>query len=220
MSRSLEIPIFPIIFIIILMILISSFAYKCYAYVIYENSKVIEVSNVKILSNKVIIEPLDERSRKIKKAIESRGGVIREEKYTKQYITKNGEYYSIIGTIKIDKINLEYDILSETSTALLRVSVNKYWGPNPNEVGNLCILGHNWFDSRFFGQLHKLEYDDVIEITDSYGITEKYYVYDKYVVEIEDTTCTSQLTEGKREVTLITCYNDAKQRLVVKAREI
>ena len=218
MPRSRSISIFSLICIIILLILISSFAYKCYAYIIKENSKVIEISNAMILADKVIIEPLDERTRKIIKAIESRGGVVREEKYTKQYITKNGEEYSIIGTIKIDKINLEYDILSETSTALLRVSVNKYWGPNPNEEGNLCILGHNWFDSRFFGQLHKLELDDVIEITDSYGITEKYYVYDKYIVEIEDTTCTSQLTEGQREVTLITCYNNAKQRLVVKAR--
>ena len=219
MPRNNGISIFSILCIIFL-IVISFFAYKYCVYMINENSKVIEISNVNVLSNEIFIEPLDERTRKIIKAIESRGGIVREEKYTKQYETKNGEEYSIIGTIKIDKINLEYDILSETSTALLRVSVNKYWGPNPNEEGNLCILGHNWFDSRFFGQLHKLELDDVIEITDSYGITEEYYVYDKYVVEIEDTTCTSQLTDGKREVTLITCYNDAKQRLVVKAREI
>lgn len=217
MPRNRGISIFSI-FCTIILIIISSFAYKCYAYVIEEYSKVIEVSNAMTLSNKVVIEHLDERTRKIIKAIENRGGIIREEKYTKEYITKNGENYSIIGTIKIDKINIEYDILSETSTALLRVSVNKYWGPNPNEEGNLCILGHNWLDSRFFGQLHKLEIDDVIEITDSYGITEKYYVYDKYVVEIEDTTCTSQLTDGQREVTLITCYNNAKQRLIVKAR--
>lgn len=35
-----------------------------------------------------------------------------------------------------------------------------------------------------------------------------------------DTTCTSQLTGGKKEITLITCKEYGTQRLVVKAREV
>lgn len=40
-----------------------------------------------------------------------------------------------------------------------------------------------------------------------------------YKVEPDDVACTSQLTDGKREVTLITCSNYGTQRLIVKARE-
>ena len=48
--------------------------------------------------------------------------------------------------------------------------------------------------------------------------TLQYYVYDTYIVNPDDTTCTSQLTDGKTEITLITCTKDFKQRFIVKAR--
>lgn len=144
--------------------------------------------------------------------------IVKDEKFTTEYETTNGEKYTIIGTLKIPKINIEYDILSSTSVALLKVSLNRYWGVNPNQVGNMCIVGHNYLDSRFFGNLHTLNYGDVIEITDSYGEILNYYVYDKFIADPYDTRCTSQLTNGEKEITLITCYNKGTQRLVVKAR--
>ena len=48
----------------------------------------------------------------------------------------------------------------------------------------------------------------------------KYSVYKKYQVVPEDLSCTSQRTEGKREITLITCTDDSKERIIVKARAI
>lgn len=144
--------------------------------------------------------------------------VVKDEKYTTEYKTSNGEKYTVIGSLKIPKINIEYDILSSTSVELLKVSLNRYWGANPNQVGNMCIVGHNYLDSRFFGRLHTLNNGDYIEITDSYGRTLKYYVYDMFVADPYDTRCTSQLTNGEKEITLITCYNKGTQRLVVKAR--
>ena len=65
-----------------------------------------------------------------------------------------------------------------------------------------------------------LQIGDEIEITDLTGQTLIYSVYDKYVVEPNDTDCTSQRTNGLKEVTLITCTDDSKQRVIVKAREI
>lgn len=144
--------------------------------------------------------------------------IVKEEKYLKEYRTANGEKYTIIGSLKIPKINIEYNILSSTSVELLKVSLNKYWGAEPNEVGNMCIVGHNYLDSRFFGKLHTLNKGDVIEITDSYNRIEKYYVYDMFIADPYDTRCTSQITNGEKEITLITCYNKGTQRLVVKAR--
>lgn len=35
-----------------------------------------------------------------------------------------------------------------------------------------------------------------------------------------DTACTSQLTGGRKEITLITCKEYGQERLVVKAREV
>ena len=47
-----------------------------------------------------------------------------------------------------------------------------------------------------------------------------YKIYDKYTVDPSDVSCTSQLTNGKKEITLITCTDDSKQRVIVKAREV
>ena len=139
---------------------------------------------------------------------------------TKTYTSKDGVKYTTEAILKIPKINIEYPVLSATSDALLFVSLNKYWGPQPNEVGNYCIVGHYYENGKMFGKLHKLKNGDKAELTDLSGNTLKYQVYNKYVVEPTDTRCTSQLTDGRKELTLITCTNGGKQRLVVKLREV
>ena len=45
-----------------------------------------------------------------------------------------------------------------------------------------------------------------------------YKVYDKYIVDETDMRCTEQETNGKIELTLITCDNDNTKRLIVKCR--
>ena len=137
-----------------------------------------------------------------------------------KFTDSKGNTYSILGVINIPKINSKYPIIAETSDALLKVSVCKFWGSNPNEVGNLCLVGHNYRDSRFFGKVPTLVVGDVVEITDLEGKTLKYSVYDIFTVYPTDTKCTSQLTQGKKEVTLITCTDNGKQRVVVKCTEI
>jgi LPXTG-site transpeptidase (sortase) family protein len=139
---------------------------------------------------------------------------------TKTYTSKDGVKYTTEAILKIPKINIEYPVLSATSDALLFVSLNKYWGPQPNEVGNYCIVGHYYENGKMFGKLHKLKNGDKAELTDLSGNTLKYQVYNKYVVEPTDTRCTSQLTDGRKELTLITCTNGGKQRLVVKLRQV
>ena len=136
------------------------------------------------------------------------------------YTASNGKTYEIVGKIKIPSINVDYSILSETSDALLKVSVCKFWGSNPNEIGNLCIAGHNYRNKRFFSKVPTLKVGDIIEITDLNNNTLKYLVYDKYTVDPTDTSCTSQITNGKKIVTLITCTDDSKQRVIVQAEAI
>ena len=144
--------------------------------------------------------------------------------------TSGGYEYITIGTINIPKINVNYPIIQGITAQtdeekakeieeLLKISTSKFWGPNPNEVGNLCIVGHNYRNKKFFSKVPTLVVGDIIEITANEK-TVKYSVYDKYTVIPEDNSCTSQLTDGKKEITLITCTDDSKQRVIVKARAI
>lgn len=142
-------------------------------------------------------------------------------KTKKQVITtSDGSSYSTVATVNIPKLNLSYPVLSETSDKLLKISPCKFWGPEPNEIGNFCIVGHNYRNSKFFSKVPTLEVGDTVKLTDLSGKTLTYKVYDKYTVDPTDVKCTSQLTNGKKEVTLITCTNDSKQRVVVKTTQI
>ena len=137
-----------------------------------------------------------------------------------------GFTYASIATINIPKIDLNYTIIdgktkSEKETeVLLKKSPCKLEGPEPNEVGNFCVVGHNYRNKKFFSKVINLENGDIINITDLSGRMISYKIYDKYTVDPYQVECLDQKTKGKKEVTLITCTNDSKNRVIVKAREI
>ena len=138
----------------------------------------------------------------------------------KYYVANNGIEYETIGIINIDKINIKYPILANTTDELLEVSVCKFYGASPNEIGNCCIVGHNYRNNQFFSNIDKLKVDDIINITDLTGRTVSYAVLSKYTVGPNDVECTNQLTAGKRKLTLITCTDNNKKRVIVEAEEI
>ena len=127
---------------------------------------------------------------------------------------------NVIGIIQIDKINIEYPILSKTNDELLKISPCKFFGPDPNKVGNLCIAGHNFDDDRFFSKLSLLDVGDIIKIYAPANVCVYYKVYEMYEIEKNDMSCTSQETNGNKEITLITCNNINKKRLILKAKEM
>jgi len=134
-------------------------------------------------------------------------------------ITNDGTKFTRIAIINIPSIDLTYPILSTYNDELLKKSPCKYWGCDPNEVGNFCIVAHNYRNTMFFSKVPTLNNGDIIEITDLSGTTLKYEVYDKYVVSENDKSCSSQKTDGRKEITLITCTDDSKNRVIVKATE-
>ena len=138
---------------------------------------------------------------------------------TSKYTTSDGKEYEYIGRIVIPKIGVDYPILSETSVELLKVSVCKFHGGNPNEVGNLCVAGHNYRNSRFFSKVDTLSVGDIIEITDLSKRTLQYEIYDIHTVDENDRSDTTQYTNGRKEVTLITCTDDSEQRIIVRSVE-
>lgn len=126
----------------------------------------------------------------------------------------------IIGLIEIKKLKIAYPILSEVSDELLRISTCRFYGPMPNEIGNLCIAAHNYNDTRFFSKIHQLNLGDSINIYDLQGNVQEYKVTNKYTITSTDTSCTNQDTNGNKEITLLTCNNITGYRLVVKAEAI
>ena len=135
-------------------------------------------------------------------------------------VTESGQEYYTMAIVKIPSIDVEYPVLNTTTDELLKISPTKFWGPEPNEVGNFCIVGHNYRNKKFFSKVPTLENGEIIELTDLTGRTIRYSVYDKYVVSPDDVACTSQVTDGRKDLTLITCTNDSKQRVIVKATEV
>lgn len=138
---------------------------------------------------------------------------------TEQITTSDGNKYTTEAVLSYPKLGIDYPVLTDENDKLLKVSLCKYWGPQPNEIGNYCIVGHNYKSGRMFGKLSMASNGDEVTLK-SKNKSVTYKVYNMYKVEPTDVSCTSQLTNGKREITLITCTNFGKQRLVVKAREI
>lgn len=128
--------------------------------------------------------------------------------------------YKVLGIIRIPKIGLEYPILSETTNKSMKKSITKFWGPELNQIGNLTLAGHNNHDGTMFGKVKKLEIGDIIEIEDLYKNVVKYKIFDMYVTDPNDVSCVVSVDPDSREVTLITCTNGNKNRLITKAREI
>lgn len=139
---------------------------------------------------------------------------------TSTVTASDGSNYNTEAIVSYPKLGISYPVLADESDALLKVSVCKYWGPKPNEVGNYCIVGHNYKSGKMFGKLSMAQNGDQVILKDLSGKSVTYGVYNIYKIDPTDVTCTSQLTNGKKEVTLITCTNFGKERLVIKAREI
>lgn len=126
----------------------------------------------------------------------------------------------VVGIIKIPKIDLEYPILEKTTVDTLKLSITKFWGNKINEIGNVSLAGHNMLNGTMFGKLKNLQEGDIIELTDIQKVTLQYKVYKMYVTDPNDISCIRAENDNTREITLITCTNGNKNRLIVKAIEI
>lgn len=139
------------------------------------------------------------------------------------HTSPNGFEYYTLAVINIPKIEVNYPIIcgttgsKEETEELLKISPCKFHGADPHKEGNFCIVGHNYRNTKFFSKVPTLELGDTVEITDLYGKTVAYEIYDKYTVDPDDVRCTSQLTNGRTEITLITCTNDSQNRWILKA---
>ena len=127
--------------------------------------------------------------------------------------------FNVIGTMEIPATNFSYPILeAPPSKKAIETSVAMLYGAGVNQVGNTVIIGHNYRNGLFFSNNKKLNNGDKIYITDNDGNTLTYTIYNKFETTPEDTSFYQRDTNGKPEVTLSTCTDDSKERLIILAR--
>lgn len=127
--------------------------------------------------------------------------------------------YEVIAKLEVPKIKLETNVLKEYKVEGMKVCASKFWGPEPNEIGNFCIAGHNYEKENMFNHLIDLEMGDELYLTDNKNGKVAYTICNIYKVKPQNTAPISQETKGNRMVTLITCVNYSQNRLIVQALE-
>lgn len=132
--------------------------------------------------------------------------------------TKKFKGFDVVGAIEIPKTNVDLPILKQMGTRAMNTAVVMQYGPGPNQVGNTVIAGHNYRNGQFFSNNYKLENGDTIYITDNSGTRLKYEIYNKYETTPEDADYMQRDTKGKPEISLTTCTDDSKARIIIWAR--
>ena len=134
--------------------------------------------------------------------------------------TKFYKNYPMVGYIEIPKTKVKYPILIDISPAALETSVGVMYPSNPslNEPGNVVIIGHNYRNGQFFSNNKKLVIGDKIKITDLSGKTLTYTIYEISTIPETDTEYITRERGDNIEISLSTCTDDGKARLVILAR--
>lgn len=133
-------------------------------------------------------------------------------------VSVNYNGYTILGRIEIPSYGINTVILKEQTYAAMSIGSIKTYGVDLNEPGGFVVSAHN-FRGRtpFFYPIRNLKSGSKIYITDAKSRRMEYIVYQvsRYVAP-NDTSYLVQM-EGYH-VTLVTCENGGKSRIVVKAR--
>ena len=129
-------------------------------------------------------------------------------------------YYSggYLGTLKIPELDLSVKIYEGTANSVLAKGVGHFkdtsiWN------GNVCLAAHNRGVNNYFGEIHNLDYGDVIKLTTRKG-TRTYKVYNIEKISVNDTSNLQGTSDNI--ITLITCVKNQadKYRWCVQGYEV
>lgn len=125
-----------------------------------------------------------------------------------------------VGTIRIPKTSIRYPIYAPPGEKALERGIGMLTTEKGlNKPGNTTLQGHNWRNWMFFSRNHILSKGDSVYIKDKRGVEIEYIIYKKMTLKPSDSKYITRNTNGKREISLSTCTNAAKDRLVILARE-
>ena len=131
------------------------------------------------------------------------------------------EGYEVKGVIEIPKTGIKYPILDSVTKKSLEIAVGIAYPQNANlnEVGNVCIYGHNYRNGLFFSDNKKLTKGDEVYITDEKGERVIYVIYNIYETTPTDAEYMTRDVAGRREISLQTCTDDSSGRIIIWAAE-
>ena len=131
--------------------------------------------------------------------------------------TINSKRTNVIGILEIKSIGLKAPIVDGEEN--LDYVVAKYRSSaNFGQAGNIILAGHNNMKGSIFKNLYKVKIGDIIEIKTDNNIY-KYKLTERVIVNPSDSGLLTQ-DISEKEITLITCTNRAKQRLILKGELI
>lgn len=126
--------------------------------------------------------------------------------------------FDVAGRIEIPAIKIKYPVLTVATNKSMQVSVGIVYGPGLNKPGNTTIMGHNYRNGTLFSKNDKLKNGDEIFITDLTGKRVRYVIYNKYNTSSTDFDYATRDTKGATEITLESCTNDSKARIIIWAK--
>ena len=125
----------------------------------------------------------------------------------------------MIGILEIPEIQQELPVIGKWSYKLLKISVCRYKGPDPNEKGNLVIIGHNYKSGAHFGDLSELSVGSEVFLTNAKtGQRVRYEVYQIKSIA-PDAFSALKSYHGEAGLTLMTCRNNGTNRLIVRCEQ-
>lgn len=127
--------------------------------------------------------------------------------------------YDVAGKIEIPSIKVNLPILTVATDSSMKVAVGILYGVGLNQIGNTVITGHNYRNGALFSKNDNIKNGDEIFITDVMGVRIKYIVFNKYYTTSTDFEYATRDTAGSREITLQSCTDDGRSRIIVCARE-
>ena len=126
--------------------------------------------------------------------------------------------YTILGKLEIPSIGFTSVIIEEYTYRAMNIGVIKTHGVALNEPGGFVIAGHNYRGrSIFMYNIRNLGAGDKIYITDTSGRQLEYTVYET-LREVDENDASYFNDYDGYHVTLVTCENSGKSRIVVKAK--
>ena len=132
-------------------------------------------------------------------------------------LNANSNDNPILGIIEIKAINVYYPFFAYYSDENLKLSPCRFFGPEPGKVGNICILGHNYNNDKFFSNVNLLKLNDEIVLYDNLQNSFHYFVENVYEVNNSDFSPIYDYNKNGMFLTLITCNNVNNNRIIVRA---
>ncbi|MBP5330272.1 MAG: class D sortase [Lachnospiraceae bacterium] len=124
-----------------------------------------------------------------------------------------------IGVISIEKIDIVYAVVEGIEDINIFYAIGHF----PDSVGigkegNCALAGHSGgTNGKFFQDLKDLEKGDEVVMTDLEGYEYTYVVTEIFVVNPEDVYVVQDLGKPGKYLTMVTCTNYGRKRLIVRA---